>query len=48
MPLLSDLAAGSKAVWDSVAGYGPLQQYFDDPTVWEILVKGRPIWGYAC
>lgn len=38
MPLLADLEAASKAVWDTVAGYGPLQQYFDDPTVEEIWV----------
>ena len=41
MPLLADLAAASKALWDTVAGYGPLQQYFDDPTVEEIWVNGR-------
>ena len=38
MPLLPDLDAASKAVWDTVAGYGPLQ-YFDDPTVEEIWVN---------
>ena len=30
--------AASKAVWDTVAGFGPLQQYFDDPAVEEIWV----------
>ena len=39
MPVLDDLDATSKALWDSVAGYGPLQQYFDDPTVEEIWVN---------
>ena len=39
MPLLADLEAASKAVWDTVAGYGPLQQYFDDPSVEEIWVN---------
>ena len=39
MPVLADLAATSKAVWDSVVGYGPLQQYFDDPAVEEIWVN---------
>ena len=39
MPVLADLAATSKVVWDSVVGYGPLQQYFDDPSVEEIWVK---------
>ena len=39
MPLLPDLDAASKAVWDTVAGSGPLQQYFDDPSVEEIWVN---------
>ena len=39
MPVLTDLDAASKAVWDSVVGYGPLQQYFDDPRVEEIWVN---------
>jgi pilus assembly protein CpaF len=39
LPVLSDLDAASKAVWDTVAGYGPLQQYFDDPSVEEIWVN---------
>ncbi len=39
LPVLADLAATSKAVWDSVVGYGPLQQYFDDPGVEEIWVN---------
>ncbi len=39
MPVLPDLDAASKAVWDSVVGYGPLQQYFDDPRVEEIWVN---------
>ena len=41
MPVLADIDAASRSVWDSVAGYGPLQQYFDDPTVEEIWVKDR-------
>ena len=41
MPVLTDVAAASRAVWDTVAGYGPLQQYFDDPSVEEIWVNGR-------
>ncbi|MGL5910909.1 MAG: CpaF family protein [Phycicoccus sp.] len=39
MPVLADAAAAAKAVWDTVAGYGPLQQYFDDPEVEEIWVN---------
>jgi pilus assembly protein CpaF len=36
LPVLADLGATSKAVWDSVIGYGALQQYFDDPTAGEV------------
>ncbi|MBM6404373.1 CpaF family protein [Phycicoccus sp. CSK15P-2] len=39
MPVLEDVETASKAVWDSVVGYGPLQQYFDDPRVEEIWVN---------
>ena len=39
LPVLGDVDAAAKAVWDSVAGYGPLQQYFDDPAVEEIWVN---------
>ena len=39
LPLLADLTATSKALWDSVAGFGPLQPYFDDATVEEIWVN---------
>jgi pilus assembly protein CpaF len=31
MPALGDLDHAVKAVLDSVAGFGPLQRYFDDP-----------------
>ena len=41
MPVLTDVDAASRAVWDTVAGYGPLQQYFDDPSVEEIWVNER-------
>ena len=41
MPVLPDLDAASRAVWDTVAGFGPLQKYFDDPTIEEIWVNGR-------
>ncbi len=39
MPVLADVDATSRAVWDTVAGYGPLQQYFDDASVEEIWVN---------
>ncbi len=39
MPLLGDRDEAAKAVWDDVAGFGPLQQYFDDPAVEEIWVN---------
>ena len=39
MPVLGDVARAEKSVWDNVAGFGPLQQYFDDPTVEEIWVN---------
>ena len=39
LPLLDDLDAMARTLWDSVAGYGPLQQYFDDPRVEEIWIN---------
>ena len=39
MPPLGDLDTAAKTVWDTVAGYGPLQPYFDDPLVEEIWVN---------
>ncbi|PKW27134.1 CpaF family protein [Phycicoccus duodecadis] len=39
MALLPDLDEASKSLWDSIIGYGPLQQYFDDPHVEEIWVN---------
>ncbi|HYN30256.1 MAG TPA: ATPase, T2SS/T4P/T4SS family [Dermatophilaceae bacterium] len=39
MPLLEDVDTAAKAVWDTVAGFGPLQQYLDDPSVEEIWVN---------
>ncbi|MGV1028918.1 MAG: CpaF family protein, partial [Dermatophilaceae bacterium] len=39
LPALSDLDEAVKSVFDTVAGYGPLQKYFDDPTVEEIWVN---------
>ena len=46
--MLVDLDATSKALWDSVIGYGPLQWYFDDPAVEEIWVNGRLPPGVGC
>jgi pilus assembly protein CpaF len=31
LPALSDLDEATKSVLDAVAGFGPLQQYLDDP-----------------
>lgn len=39
LPALPDLDEAVKAVLDTVAGYGPLQQYFDDPAVEEIWIN---------
>ena len=39
MPVLDDVDRAEKSVWDTVAGFGPLQQYFDDPTVEEIWIN---------
>ena len=39
VPPLADAAATAKAVMDAVAGFGPLQQYLDDPAVEEIWIN---------
>jgi pilus assembly protein CpaF len=39
LPQLVDIPAAARAVFDSVAGFGPLQKYLDDPTVEEIWVN---------
>lgn len=39
LPVLADTASVAKSLWDSVAGYGPLQRYFDDPEVEEIWIN---------
>ena len=39
MPTLGNLGDAAKAVLDTVAGYGPLQRYFDDPTIEEIWIN---------
>lgn len=39
MPVLGNLETAVKSVLDTVAGFGPLQQYFDDPLVEEIWIN---------
>jgi len=39
MPGLVDLDAAAKSILDHVAGYGPLQRYFDDPRIEEIWIN---------
>ncbi|WP_068401566.1 CpaF family protein [Kribbia dieselivorans] len=39
LPTLGDPALAVKAVMDAVAGFGPLQKYFDDPHVEEIWIN---------
>lgn len=39
LPLLGNFEAAVKAVLDTVAGFGPLQRYFDDPLVEEIWIN---------
>ena len=36
LPALLDLGEATKSVLDAVAGFGPLQQYLDDPTIKEV------------
>ena len=41
LPQLVDTGFVARAVFDAVAGFGPLQKYLDDPTVEEICIKER-------
>jgi len=41
LPPLPDLRGAARAVYDSVAGFGPLQRHLDDPSVEEIWINGR-------
>ena len=41
LPPLPDLRSAARAVYDAVAGFGPLQRHLDDPTVEEIWINGR-------
>ena len=36
---VGDALAAEQSIWDSVAGYGPLQKYFDDPDLEEIWIN---------
>jgi pilus assembly protein CpaF len=39
LPALIDAQQAARDVFDAVAGFGPLQRYFDDPTVEEIMIN---------
>ena len=39
LPVLADRQEAAKQVLDTVAGFGPLQPYFDDPTVEEVWIN---------
>ena len=39
LPALAGVEDAVKSVKDAVAGFGPLQQYFDDPEVEEIWIN---------
>jgi pilus assembly protein CpaF len=38
LPPLPDTTAAARAVYDAVAGFGPLQRHLDDPTVEETCI----------
>jgi pilus assembly protein CpaF len=45
LPPLPDSRSAVRAVYDAVAGFGPLQRHLDDPTVEEIWINERlPGW----
>ncbi len=39
LPALTNLDEAVKEVLDTVAGFGPLQRYFDDPAIEEIWIN---------
>jgi pilus assembly protein CpaF len=41
LPPLADTRSAARAVYDAVAGFGPLQRHLDDPTVEEIWINER-------
>ena len=47
LPSLPDPRTAARAVYDAVAGFGPLQRHLDDPTVEEIWIDERLTGGLA-
>jgi pilus assembly protein CpaF len=47
LPPLTDRPTAVRAVYDAVAGFGPLQRHLDDPEVEEIWMNGRVTDGSA-
>jgi hypothetical protein len=45
MPVLPDPRLAARVVFDTVAGFGPLQRHLDDPEVEEIWINDRPTAG---
>ncbi len=41
LPPLPDPRSAARAVYDSVAGFGPLQRHLDDPTIEEVWINER-------
>jgi pilus assembly protein CpaF len=39
LPALADTSHAARVVFDSVAGFGPLQQYLDDPSIEEVWIN---------
>lgn len=39
LPFLGDVDTAAQALWDTVAGLGPLQRYLDDPEIEEIWIN---------
>jgi pilus assembly protein CpaF len=48
MPQLPDPRLAARAVYDAVAGFGPLQRHLDDPEVEEIWMNERLAQGSRC
>ena len=44
LPPLGDPGGAARTVFDQVAGFGPLQRYFDDRSVEEIWINERLTW----
>ena len=41
LPPLSDPSSAARAVYDAVAGFGPLQRHLDDPSVEALWTNAR-------